>query len=89
MLGSHGFQGGQLDFYWYNLDSYNYGRGSQVKARQESVFQWILAKEQEMQTSAKVLSWQGPTRTASAGYVRAARRWRTQPTPANRPVAHT
>ena len=77
VLGSHGFRGGLLDFYCHSLDSCSSGHGSQVTARQESVFEWILAQEQEMQTSSKVFSWQGPTRTASAGYVLAARRWRT------------
>ena len=51
MLGSHGFQGGQRDFYCHYLDSCNSGRGFQVTARQESVFQWILALGLELRTS--------------------------------------
>ena len=55
--GYHGFQGGQRDFYCHKLDSCNYGRGFQVTARQESVFQWILAPGLELRTSAKEFSW--------------------------------
>ena len=48
VLISHGFQGGQLDFYCHNLDSCSSGRGFQVTARQESVFQWIRAQGLEL-----------------------------------------
>ena len=56
-LDSHGFQGCQRYFYCHNLDSCNSGRGFQVTARQESVFQWMLALRLELRTSAKEFSW--------------------------------